>query len=145
MQILYKISSFEWMQLHRVRILFVNLGKNCCIIMRINSDQISYHQKWAKKTKLPEAVICARISRYKDTASIWRWPHSLSPTTIWPVEEEYLACNESDGFWDVLNFSTFSFCCIIAISSPRINFTQLCKIYHNNNLKESNSGKFTEK
>ena len=34
---------------------------------------------------IPEAVICASVSRYSDVASIWRWPHSLSPTARPPV------------------------------------------------------------
>ena len=34
---------------------------------------------------VPEAVICASVSRYSDVASIWRWPHSLSPTARPPV------------------------------------------------------------
>ena len=44
--------------------------------MNMSLSQLSY---------VPEAVICASVSRYSDVASIWRWPHSLSPTARPPV------------------------------------------------------------
>lgn len=76
---------------------------------------------------LPEAVICASMRRYRDTASTCRCPHSPSPTTACPVLLLNLAWRESSGFCVCLNFSTLSFCCIMDINRPRINFTQLWK------------------
>lgn len=78
-----------------------------------------------RPTTIPDAVICAKTRRKSDVASICRWPHSLSLTTIWPVLEEYFACRESMGACVCLNFSTLSNCCIMQFRRPRINFTQL--------------------
>ena len=61
----------------------------------------------------PDAVIWATVRRYKDIASIWRCPHSLSPTTGRPVFEENLAWIESTGEFVSLNFSTYIILIII--------------------------------
>ena len=66
----------------------------------------------------PDAVIWATVRRYKDIASIWRCPHSLSPTTGRPVFEENLAWIESTGEFVSLNFSTYIILIIIKSYIP---------------------------
>lgn len=56
----------------------------------LDSEKVfKHHPKCAmgklNLTDVPEAVICASMSRYKDVASICRWPQSLSPTHVLPV------------------------------------------------------------
>jgi len=66
------------------------------------STQIGYSDYCYK----PDAVICARVKRKSDVASICRCPHPSSPTTVIPVATLYLACSESRTLCVYLNFST---------------------------------------
>jgi hypothetical protein len=50
----------------------------------------------------PEAVIWASISKKTEVASICKWPHSSSPTTVLPVAVSYLACRASRGILVIL-------------------------------------------
>ena len=56
-------------------------------------------------------------------ASIWRWPHWSSSTTGFPVLLQNLAWRASFSERELLNFSTFSLCPIMASSRPRMQRT----------------------
>lgn len=74
----------------------------------------------------PPAVMSANANRKKLVASICKWPHSKSPTTVSPVCVLYLACSECSSDWVCLNFSTLADWRIMAKRRPLISLTTEC-------------------